>query len=101
MKRAFYILSFAGMLVVVIASSSCDPSKSRNTLVSADTSLMLQLNGLDQYVEIHGQSEKYPVLLFIHGGPSWPATPMIRSRSCGPTPAPTHAPPAMVWEEVT
>jgi proline iminopeptidase len=47
----------------------------------ADTALMVKLNGVSQYIEIHGQSEKNPVLLFIHGGPAWPATPMIRSRN--------------------
>jgi pimeloyl-ACP methyl ester carboxylesterase len=81
MKRTYRFLFFIGMLIVAIISSSCDPSKRESALVPADTSMMLSLNGLDQYVEIHGRSNKNPVLLFIHGGPSWPATPMIRSRN--------------------
>ncbi len=81
MKRALYFLALVGMLLVIITSTSCDPSKKRTARVSADASFMLPLNGLDQYVEIHGKSDKNPVLLFIHGGPSWPATPMIRSRN--------------------
>ena len=43
-----------------------------------DTSFLLKVNGVEQYVEIKGAVRTNPVLLFIHGGPSWPATPMIR-----------------------
>src|ERR1017187_533582 len=43
-----------------------------------DTSFLLKVNGVGQYLEIKGASRTNPVLLFIHGGPSWPATPMIR-----------------------
>jgi len=39
---------------------------------------LLPVNGVDQYIEIKGVSKTNPILLFIHGGPSWPATPMIR-----------------------
>jgi pimeloyl-ACP methyl ester carboxylesterase len=37
-----------------------------------DTSFLLKVNGVDQYLEIKGVSRSNPVLLFIHGGPSWP-----------------------------
>lgn len=47
------------------------------TLV-VDTSFLLPVNGTMQYVEIKGSTRNKPVLLFIHGGPSWPATPMNR-----------------------
>jgi len=43
-----------------------------------DTSFLLKVNGVEQYIEIKGVSRNNPVLLFIHGGPEWPATPMIR-----------------------
>ena len=43
-----------------------------------DTSFLLKVNGVEQYLEIKGASATKPVLLFIHGGPSWPATPMLR-----------------------
>jgi pimeloyl-ACP methyl ester carboxylesterase len=43
-----------------------------------DTSFLLKVNGVEQYLEIKGASRANPVLLFIHGGPEWPATPMIR-----------------------
>ncbi|RZK92957.1 MAG: alpha/beta hydrolase, partial [Hymenobacter sp.] len=43
-----------------------------------DTSLLLPVNGVQQYLEIKGAAKTKPVLLFIHGGPAWPATPMNR-----------------------
>jgi pimeloyl-ACP methyl ester carboxylesterase len=46
--------------------------------VPIDTSFLLKINGVSQYLEIKGESRTNPVLLFIHGGPEWPATPMIR-----------------------
>ena len=42
-----------------------------------EKSLML-LGGEKQYVEITGESDSTPVLLFIHGGPGWPQTPQLR-----------------------
>ena len=46
--------------------------------LAVDTSFLLPVNGVNQYLEIKGVSRRKPVLLFIHGGPSWPATPMNR-----------------------
>jgi hypothetical protein len=43
-----------------------------------DTSVLLPVNGVMQYLEIKGSTKTKPVLLFIHGGPSWSATPMNR-----------------------
>ncbi|MGI4884628.1 MAG: alpha/beta fold hydrolase [Janthinobacterium lividum] len=42
---------------------------------------MLPVNGVKQYLEVKGASKTKPVLLFIHGGPSWPATPTNRKYS--------------------
>jgi pimeloyl-ACP methyl ester carboxylesterase len=81
MNRALKISAVAGMFMLVLTAPSCNPRASGTSVVSADTSMMLRLNGVDQYIEIHGKSDKNPVLLFIHGGPAWPATPMIRSRN--------------------
>jgi len=53
-------------------------SKSKTGQTPVDTSFLLKVNGVDQYIEIKGVSKTNPVLLFIHGGPEWPATPMIR-----------------------
>jgi proline iminopeptidase len=43
-----------------------------------DTTFLIKINGIEQYLEIKGASRTNPVLLFIHGGPAWPATSMIR-----------------------
>jgi pimeloyl-ACP methyl ester carboxylesterase len=41
--------------------------------------MYLTLGGSPQYVEITSRSVTQPVLLFIHGGPGWPQTPMLRA----------------------
>ncbi len=81
MKRTTLFFALWGLMLILLVAPSCNQAKNKQAVVSADTSLMLPLNGVDQYVEIHGKSTKNPVLLFIHGGPAWPATPMIRSRN--------------------
>jgi proline iminopeptidase len=43
-----------------------------------DTSYYVTLGGVSQYVEIRGASSYLPVLLYLHGGPCMPATPMLR-----------------------
>ena len=59
-------------------SAKAQLSAKSNGHTAIDTSFLLNINGVGQYVEIKGASKANPVLLFIHGGPSWPATPMIR-----------------------
>lgn len=39
---------------------------------------LMDLGGEKQYVEITGESENAPVILFVHGGPGWPQTPQLR-----------------------
>jgi len=45
----------------------------------------LDLGGVKQYVEMTGESDANPVMLFIHGGPGWPQTPMLRYFNAGLT----------------
>ncbi len=47
--------------------------------------LLMDIGGAKQYVEITGESDKNPVLLFIHGGPGWPQTPQLRYFNAGLT----------------
>jgi proline iminopeptidase len=56
---------------------ACEP---RPTLPAGriEEQSLLPLGGSEQYVEITGVSDTNPVLLFIHGGPGWPQTPMLR-----------------------
>jgi len=39
---------------------------------------LMDLGGEKQYVEITGESENAPIILFVHGGPGWPQTPQLR-----------------------
>jgi pimeloyl-ACP methyl ester carboxylesterase len=55
--------------------------KGQGKKLAVDTSFLLPINGVKQYLEIKGVSNENAVLLFIHGGPSWPATPMNRKRN--------------------
>ena len=45
---------------------------------AADTSYYVTLGGVEQYVEIRGASRDLPVLLYLHGGPCMPASPLLR-----------------------
>ena len=58
--------------------SRAQVAKSPRSTAAIDTAFMLPVNGVKQYLEIKGAAATKPVLLFIHGGPSWPATPMNR-----------------------
>lgn len=67
------ILFFSLLLRVGYSQSEKIPSST-----PIDTSLLVNINGVEQYLEMKSTSLANPVLLFIHGGPSWPATPMLR-----------------------
>ncbi|MBS1793016.1 MAG: alpha/beta hydrolase [Acidobacteria bacterium] len=43
-----------------------------------DEKLFIELGDERQHVEMRGESDGNPVLLFIHGGPGWPETPQLR-----------------------
>jgi len=75
-KRITTLLSCILFLSYYAAGAQDYKAKKRQT--SIDTSFLLKVNGVEQYLEIKGVSRENPVLLFIHGGPEWPATPMIR-----------------------
>ena len=75
-------------LLWVLASCGGEgtPEKSlarRVDSISANTRGYLLLGGESQYVETFGTSQSLPVLLFIHGGPGWPQTPMLRHLNAG------------------
>ncbi|NNF00024.1 MAG: alpha/beta hydrolase [Pyrinomonadaceae bacterium] len=73
-------------LFVLIIAASCKTSEVTPTGTSTqapgkpvDEKSFVKLGGEEQYVEISSDSDKNPVLLFIHGGPGWPQTPQIRA----------------------
>jgi pimeloyl-ACP methyl ester carboxylesterase len=69
--------------LVLTCCFACNSSGSKKPgLMIPDTRIeekgLISLGSAKQYVEITGVSDKNPVLLFIHGGPGWPQTPMLR-----------------------
>ncbi|HTB25962.1 MAG TPA: alpha/beta hydrolase [Puia sp.] len=77
MKNIRPILLFTIVLFSFINIKAQDPIP-KFPGYDIDTSFLMKVNGVEQYIEIKGASKSNPVLLFVHGGPSWPATPMIR-----------------------
>ena len=37
----------------------------------------IEINGIQQWLSIRGQHANHPIILFVHGGPGSPMTPMI------------------------
>ncbi len=73
------------ILISLLLFFACNDGQTKT--FGADTDLtgkkveekyLMDLGGTKQYVEITGESDKKPVLLFIHGGPGWPQTPQLR-----------------------
>ena len=76
MKKKLLSLFLCAICFSFAGYAQASGSKTGQTPI--DTSFLLKVNGVEQYLEIKGVSRTNPVLLFIHGGPEWPATPMIR-----------------------
>jgi pimeloyl-ACP methyl ester carboxylesterase len=56
----------------------CCGAKTAPGTLAVDTSYYVTLGGVMQYVEMKGASMDLPVLLYLHGGPCMPATPILR-----------------------
>lgn len=48
-----------------------------------DEEVITEINGINQYLYIRGQNKENPIILFIHGGPGSPITPMIHTYQQG------------------
>lgn len=77
------LLSFLSVLVLLLASCGGGENREKNLArrvdsLSVNTRGYLMLGGESQYVETFGTSQDLPLLFFIHGGPGWPQTPMLR-----------------------
>lgn len=66
------------LLALWLLTGHSDAQISRRSGRKVDERSFMVLGGERQYVEITGESDKNPVLLFIHGGPGWPQTPQLR-----------------------
>ena len=42
-----------------------------------DEEKVIEINGIKQWLSIRGQHVNHPIILFVHGGPGSPMTPMI------------------------
>lgn len=81
---------------------SCNTQQIRNSDTNRNVNpkkveekFWMNLGNEKQYVEIAGESDINPVLLFIHGGPGWPQTPQLRYFNSGLTKAFTLA----TWDQ--
>ncbi|HLP74847.1 MAG TPA: alpha/beta hydrolase [Bacteroidales bacterium] len=96
MKKSFHL---ATLILVIV---SCQNISSRNLTIpdsllvniNIDSGLV-SLGGERQYVETLSKSNKNPVLLFIHGGPGQPETPLLRYFNSELTTAFT----LVIWEQ--
>lgn len=66
------------LLLCLPAGGSLALAQAAPRLQAVDTSYYVTLGGVRQYVEIRGATNKLPVLLYLHGGPCMPATPLLR-----------------------
>jgi pimeloyl-ACP methyl ester carboxylesterase len=93
------VVIFLISLLLLIACNNRLSEKPHSDIDSATKKVeeksLMNLGGEKQYVEITGESDKNPVLLFIHGGPGWPQTAQLRYFNAGLTKAFTLA----TWDQ--
>ncbi len=65
------------MLALALGSQGLEAQAPQQTL-SVDSSHHVTLGGVEQYIEMWGASRELLVLLYLHGGPCMPATPLLR-----------------------
>ena len=55
--------------LVLVMCSFCVYGTNENGQIAVDTSYMITIGGIQQYVKIKGDDEQNPLLLYLHGGP--------------------------------
>jgi pimeloyl-ACP methyl ester carboxylesterase len=81
---ALLVLTLAGLWLYRLHRQSQTRENSRITTIGGiDMLHTVTLGGLPQWVQIRGQNQHNPVLLFLHGGPGSPETPFVRHYNGG------------------
>ena len=77
MKKIAFLL-FVSLLLACDTQQTTQTETPEQPGKKVEEKSFIELGGEEQYVEIAGESDKNPVLLFIHGGPGWTQTPQLR-----------------------
>lgn len=79
MKKGFVIIVTVVVSIVVLALLCfciARVVRGKQTRISSENGIqsseMVQIGGIDQYIHIRGEKENNPVVLFLHGGPGNP-----------------------------
>ena len=84
----FFAIVVVLLLVVAVCSAAIYRFFAQRSIAQAraihspdgiDTLERVHVGGIDQWIEIRGESEKNPILLFIHGGPGSAFMPVART----------------------
>ncbi len=78
MKKLIIPILFLFLVACETQQVKQNPKPNQELAKKASEKSFIELGGEKQYVEITGESDKNPVLLFIHGGPGWTQTPQLR-----------------------
>lgn len=81
-----FLLSILILFLIVIGGISLYRYKEINkmydehkiiTLNGVDEEISVEIGGIKQYLNIRGEDKENPIILYLHGGPGMPMTPMI------------------------
>ena len=58
------------LLILLLMSFVCQSQKFENiNILKIDTTEIVQIGGIKQFISIKGNNKENPILLFLHGGP--------------------------------
>lgn len=87
MKKVLKVLRFVFIAIVaiiilillirVIVQAKIKSDHKITTENGIDEEVIVQIGDIDQYLYIRGQNQDNPIILFLHGGPGSPMTPII------------------------